>query len=155
MKLAGMSALSPRATWIDALSLGVPLGLAAFAVVTARAVVAFVDGPEEVLYGFPLFWVKAGATSLSAVVDAPAACVDLALYLVAAAAAARLWPRAARARAVRAAAWVVAVGALAAFAVVISADPYAGRVTFDSAFRWANVEHYSVYFGLPGLERRD
>jgi len=38
--------------------------------------------------------------------------------------------------------------------VLLSSDADLGGVTFDPAFRWANVERYSVYFGVPGLERR-
>ena len=135
------------------MALSLPVGLAAFLVVTARAVVAFVDGPHETLYGFPLFWIKAGPTSLSVVVDVPAAAVDLALYVLATsaatAAALRVWPRVARSRATRLAAWLVAAVAIGACAIVLSPDAYAGGVTFDPAFRWANVERYTLYLGVP------
>jgi hypothetical protein len=140
--------------WKDALVVGAPLGVAAFLVVTARGVVGVVDGPDEALYGFPLFWVKAGPTSLSVIVDVAAAAVDVAVYVAAAwlltAALGQTRAGATGSRAARFAAWGVGTAVTVACAVVLSSDAAAGGVTFGAGFEWGAVKRYSIYVGVPG-----
>lgn len=140
--------------WRAPLLLGIPIGIAAFLVLTARAVVAVVDGPDETLYGFPLFWIKSGPTSLSFAMDLPAAGADLAAYLLMASLIAiwviRVGPPWIGGWVVRAAAWVVGAAVVAVCAVALSIDPFRGGVTFNPAFHWANIRSYSIYVGVPG-----
>jgi hypothetical protein len=143
-----------RATCKEAVLLSVPLGLAAFLVLTARAVVPMIDGPKESLYGFPLFWIKPGPTSLSVTVDTAAALVDVACYQALAflggLAIVRRWPRRATSYAARAVAWGLGVAVVVGCVLILSGDASGGGVTFDRAFRWGNVESYTVHVGVPG-----
>jgi hypothetical protein len=136
------------------LLLSVPLGIVAFLMLTARALVSVVDGPDETLYGFPLFWIKAGPTSLSYAIDLPAAAIDLVVYVLVSSLIAvwvvRVGPKWLGGWAVRVSAWLVAVLAIGLCVLALSIDPFRGGVTFNPAFRWANIRRYSIYLGVPG-----
>jgi len=139
--------------WKQALLLSIPIGLAAFFIVTARAVVA-ADGPSEILYGFPLFWIKAGPTSLNVVIDIAAAGIDIVCYQiltgVIARAAVGKWPRVANSVATRIGSWLVGLAVVIACVVLLSFDPSRGGVTFNPAFRLKDIQKYTPYIGVPG-----
>src|SRR4051812_7857423 len=88
-------------------------GLALFPFLTARAIVAFADGPTEKLYGFPLFWIKAGSTSLSVLIDVRAMVLNVAIYVLAAFLIVRwavhLWPNRIGSQLAQGVAWITAV----------------------------------------------
>jgi hypothetical protein len=140
--------------WKQVILLSAPLSLAAFLIVTARAVVAMVDGPAEMLYGFPLFWIKPGPTSLSVIIDVAAVIVDLVCYQLViglvTVVVVRRWPRLGSSVATRMGAWIICIVIVAGCVIVLAGDAGRGGVTFDSAFRWRNVQRYSLYFGVPG-----
>jgi hypothetical protein len=60
----------------------IPLALLAFCLVSIRTTISVIDGPDEDLYGFPLYWHHAGAVSLSIAVRTLALAIDLLFYLI-------------------------------------------------------------------------
>ena len=64
------------------LSRVIPVALMAFCFLSARAHVSVVDGPDNTLYGFPLFWHWDGVNSLSVVILPAALLLDVVFYVV-------------------------------------------------------------------------
>ena len=139
--------------WRDRLQLSILLGLAVFPVVMTQAVVAVMDGPNEKLYGFPLFWIKAGVNWLSFVIDVPAMAIDVVVYvlmaLLALTWAARTWSHRIILRAIKLLLWIVGVEVLVYCAMMFPLDMYRGGVTFDKSYEWADIKGYSLYVGMP------
>jgi hypothetical protein len=130
-----------------------PLALLTFCLVTAKAVAACVDGPDEMRFGFPFFWIMPGPTSLSWVIDWPALAIDLITYIASwtlllntALFVKKLsW----RPRLLLIGIWAVAILVSGVYVVRISQDVSAGGVSFNRSYECSRIKRYSLELGFP------
>lgn len=141
-----------RWRWLAARVL--PLALLTFCLVTAKAVAACVDGPEESRFGFPFFWIMRGPTSLSWVVDATALIIDFAVYL-------SVWTLLSRTtlfvklfswrpRLLLACVWMLAALISVGFILILSLGGVSpSGVSFNRSYECPKVKRYSLVLGFP------
>lgn len=131
-----------------------PLALLSFCLVTAKAVVICVDGPDESHFGFPFFWLMPGPTSLSWVVDVLALAIDFVIYLL-------VWTLLSRTPIftklfswrpgfLLTSAWVLAVLVSVTFVLLLSiGEVFAGGVSFNRSYECPKTKQYSFVLGFP------
>ena len=141
-------------SWKRIIAVVLPFTVLVFNLVTAKAIVACVDGPDEARFGFPLFWMKPGPTSLSREIDLAALLIDalayfficLLLWLLIE----KLRPLAKRARLVSALLWAAAL-ALLSFQILLLAvgDTYTARFGFNGSSACSVALKYAVSLSPP------
>jgi len=130
-----------------------PLALLSFCLVTARAIAACVDGPDEIRFGFPFFWITPGPTSLSWVIDVPALAIDFIVYLFAwtlllkTALFVRLFSW--KPRALLIIVWVLALLTAGVYVTLLGRDVSTGGVSFNRLYECSSIKQYSLSPGLP------
>lgn len=130
-----------------------PLALLSFCLVTAKAVVVCVDGPDEKRFGFPFFWLMPGPTSLSWIIDGWALVIDFMVYLL-------VWALLSQTKAfVKLFSWrkrlLLAVLCIAmalicgSYLLLLSRDVSAGGVSFNRSSECQRIKDYSLQLGFP------
>ncbi|HUQ33984.1 MAG TPA: hypothetical protein VM095_17820 [Pyrinomonadaceae bacterium] len=130
-----------------------PLALLTFCLITARAVAACVDGPDEIRFGFPFFWITPGVMSLSWIIDVPALIVDFIVYLfvwtllLKTALFVRLFSW--KPRALLISVWMLALLVAGLYITLLGRDVFTGGVTFNRSFECSSIKQYSLNSWFP------